>query len=208
MTRVSKLYPEIGAGAETRNGRPVFATTPQVIADIENHFVGWRMRKCVQHFVEGVAVVYIGSSLASTAPQQPNAGETHVARVLWRTSPEARFIYLAIHYAALEGGSRAPELKAELKTVAGADVDKGCEWTLADGSLEVGGERDFSGTTVAAMKLATTGTRLNENAGGAVTEPRPLYVGTEAGNELQLVITGEEVTIQSVTAWEMWEAEL
>lgn len=205
MALVSKAWPSVPTGESTRSGLPVQAATPQAIAMIQNHLIGWRGRKAIGHLITCNAEDVF---LFDDVPQQPVGGDSYTARVLWRTSPEAKFLYVAIHYAALSGGSKGPSLAAKLETVGGASVDKGCEWTLADGLLEAGGIRAPLGRQIALMKLATTGTYIDSTAGADVTGPRPLNIGTMAGQDVVLIVEGSEITLQSVSAWEMYEAEL
>lgn len=206
---VSLNYPELPTDNSVKVAVPVAASTPQVVAAIQNHFVGWRMRQCIGHHVTNAGYVFLSAQTdAATAPTQPIAGTTYTHRCLWRSSPEANYLFVAIHYAAQSGGSRTPDLTASLETTGAVSVDAGCEWTLADGTLEVGGTRSLYGETVATMKLATTGTRIDSNASASVTVPRPLNIGAQAGSECVLKVVGGEVTIQSISAWEMWEPTL
>lgn len=206
---VSLNYPELPDDDSVKAAVPVAAANPQVVAAHLNHFVGWRMRQCIAHLVTNSPYSFTSLQTSlETAPYQPVKGETYTHRCLWRSSPEAEHLFVAIHYAALSGGSRVPELTAELETTGAVSVDAGCEWTLADGTLEVGAARTIYAEPIAVMKLATTGGRIDVNAGGSVTVPRPLNLDTQAGSECVLKVTGSEVSIQSISAWEMWAPTL
>ena len=105
----------------------------------------------------------------------------------------------------------SPEVRARIDTMVAVPIDVGCEWLRSDGTLPIR-EVDAlvaNGTRRGVPIAVDTTTRTEDGAvGGPRTPPRMLYVAGSAGTRVDLVITGINATILSVTACEYWEREV
>lgn len=184
------------------SGRPVLHGAPMTLAATELYLAGYMGRR----WTHAIAGIY--TALVDGYPPNGNAHNgTH--SLLLPTTPHAQHIYLRIDAAAETQSTGVPSVQAQIRTLAGINLDVGVLWTRSDQTFPTHTAWVASARRNGIVTL-TTGTSTIDGAagGGAPTAPRMLYLGSNAGSELELNVIATNAWVLSISACEYWEASL
>jgi len=200
--RPIRSYPTVPLAAETRWKHRLHSATPEGLAHVANHLVGWRFLR-EAHLV----VDYDRETLIDL--ETPD-GLSQTLYIPWLCSERAQHVLVMISYQASPystGG--VAEIQASLQTEAEVLVDQGVIWQADDETLEV--EAEEIGSTIGGavyrypVLLATTGVEVDDNPVVFPSWPRPLNVGAHGGEWLEVVLQTTNVRILSASIREAFE---